>query len=99
MATGYVIATDSRKRDEVLFMVNRRVQRASFWSNRLDDVFIYKSRDAAEARVGQLRDNNPRVLTLREAIRLEAAQGMERMDAALADLGWDEHKVWGESFR
>jgi hypothetical protein len=45
---GYVIMTDSRKCDEALFMVDRRRQRRSFWSNRLDDAFVYANRRAAD---------------------------------------------------
>ena len=32
----YVISCDSRTKCETLFLVNRRKQKASFWSNRLD---------------------------------------------------------------
>ena len=91
----YVIASDSRKRDEVLFMVDRNRQRASFWSTRLDDAMKYGYRGAAQQKAAKLRFNNARVMTLQDAARIAGKQAREREHAqAMADdeAGWDGHK-------
>jgi len=91
----YVIATDSRRKDEVLFMVDRNRQRASFWSNRLDDAMKYGYRAAAVQKAGKLRFNNARVLTLQDAARIAGDQAREREhERAMNDCeaGWDGHK-------
>lgn len=95
---GYVIATDSRRKDEILFMVDRRKQKASFWSNRLVDVFVYQDRQAALEKARSYRYNNPRVLPyelardyVKEAEREDAHQ--QAMD--WCEAGWDGHKdIW-----
>lgn len=103
---GYVIVTDSRRRSEILFMVDRRRQTKSFWSNRLDDAFVFGDLAAAGHQAEQLRHNNPRVLPLVDAKRIAAAQrhaaGQCRRDADDAliheigldaiEAGWDGHK-------
>lgn len=91
----YVIATDSRRKDETLFMVDRNRQRASFWSNRLDDALKYGDKSAAQQKAAKLRFNSPRVLTLQDAAKISNRQENERdMDAAMAEseAGWDGHK-------
>ena len=67
----WVVVTDSRKRDEYLFMVDRSVQTKSFWSNQLVDAFIYRDFEAAKVKANSLKYNNPRVVTLTEAISME----------------------------
>jgi hypothetical protein len=91
----YVIATDSRRKDEVLFMVDRNRQRASFWSNRLDDAMKYGYKAAADQKAAKLRFNNARVLTLRDAARIAGEQAHEcDHEQAMNDCeaGWDGHK-------
>ena len=91
----YVIATGSRRKDETLFMVDRNRQRASFWSNRLDDAMKYGNRSAADQKAASLKFNRPRVLTLYEAVMISDQQASERdLDAAMGDdeAGWDGHK-------
>jgi hypothetical protein len=91
----YVIATDSRRADEVLFMVDRNRQRASFWSNRLDDAMKYGYKAAADQKAAKLRFNNARVLTLQDAARIAGEQACERdHEQAMNDCeaGWDGHK-------
>ncbi len=44
---GFVIATNSCSRNEVLFLVDRSKQRRSFWSNQTTDAFLFGSRSAA----------------------------------------------------
>ena len=91
----FVIATDSRHRDEVLFMVDRTRQRASFWSNRLDDAMKYGDKSSAQQKATKLRFNRPRVLTLQEAARIAGEQARHRdLEQAMADgeAGWDGHK-------
>lgn len=91
----YVIAADSRRKREVLFMVDRSRQRASFWSNRLDDAFRYADKAAAQHKAMQLRFNRPRVLTLQDAMRVACEQAREREhEQAMSDdeAGWDGHK-------
>ena len=91
----FVIATDTRRKDEVLFMVDRNRQRASFWSNRLDDAMKYGDKSAAQQKAATLRFNRPRVLTLQDAARIagEQARAQEHQAAMYADeAGWDGHK-------
>jgi hypothetical protein len=95
----FVIVTDSRKRDEVLFMVDRAKQKASFWSNRLDDVLVFKNRGAANDKVRELRFNNPRVMTLGDAQKLTRETDKHREQEAdyhagmsAMEDGWDGHK-------
>lgn len=93
----YVIATDSRRKDETLFMVDRNRQRASFWSNRLDDAMKYGDKSAAQQKAAKLRFNQPRVLTLQDAARIVGKQAREReYEQAMSDdePGWDGHKVY-----
>lgn len=95
--TGYVIATDSRRKNEVLFMVDRRRQRASFWSNRTFDAMVYADKTAAKAKAGTFRFNRPRVMTLADAQRIAVAQAHAHDDEVDGDgPGWDSHK--GHSF-
>ena len=71
----WVVACD--KRDDpstTLFLVDRSLQRRSFWSDRLDDVQVFATRFAAVARMKALTLNNPRVVTLAEAWRIVDAQ-------------------------
>ncbi|MCP4639422.1 MAG: hypothetical protein GY851_03265 [bacterium] len=74
-ATRWVIACSKRgDPSTTLFMVDRRRQWASFWSDRLTDVFVYTNRKAAESKAAALRYNTPRVLTLDEARVVADAQ-------------------------
>lgn len=91
----FVIATDSRRKNETLFMVDRNRQRASFWSNRLNDAMKYGDKSSAQKKAAALRFNRPRVLTLQEAARIAGEQEMSRdFDQAMddAESGWDGHK-------
>lgn len=91
----YVIATDSRKNNEVLFMVDRAHQRKSFWSNRLDDVLKYENKSAARRKAASLLFNNPRVLSLQDAMKIAGESEIDRdLDNAMCDseAGWDGHK-------
>jgi hypothetical protein len=72
--SGYVIATQSRRREETLFMVDRAKESRSFWSNHLTHVFVYASREAAQARAAGLIFNSPCVLSLEEARRIACEQ-------------------------
>jgi len=92
----FVVATTSRRNPgETLFMVDRAKQRASFWSNRLDDVYAYDDRAAAERKAASLRFNRPRVLSLQDAASIVAALDDERAHQQAMDdseAGWDGHK-------
>ena len=90
----WVVATDSRKRDELLFMVNRRIQRASFWSNRLDDALVYRNAEAARQKARSLKFNNPRVIKLSTARALASCNDVYGYDEddEYDELGWDAHK-------
>jgi hypothetical protein len=63
----YVVVTDSRKRKEKLFMVDRREQTKSFWSHGLLDVMKFPTVEAAQAVASALRFNNPKVWPLHTA--------------------------------
>ena len=98
---SFVIATNSRRRNEILVMVDRSKQRRSFWSNRTADAFIYADRSAAEHKAASLRYNAPRVLSLAEARRfgesdqLESARERDRIFEAgmsCVESGRDGHK-------
>lgn len=92
---GFVIATDSRKRDEKLFMVDRRRQKASFWSNRKVDAFVFADKAAAGRKAKSLRHNNPRVISLKEAQAIVRERELSRIHEVGMDCmeaGWDGHK-------
>lgn len=75
----YVIASDSPLHPgTVIFMVDRRKQHKSFWSNSTEDVFTFADRDSAVRKARKLQFNNPRVLTLGQANRISAKQQQER---------------------
>ena len=87
--SGFVIAAYSYENAETIFMVNRHVCQKSFWSNTLDDAFVYASREAAGKKAAQLQFNHPRVMTLEEA-RLIASKQVPNEDDD--EQGWDAHK-------
>lgn len=96
---SYVIATDSRKAKEVLFMVNRNVQQASFWSNRVTQAFEYADKEAAQLKARSFRFNNPRVMSLEKAMEVSMQQSAKRcagnpVSAEGEGQGWDAHKGW-----
>ncbi len=65
---GFVVAQDDPGHPGVvLFMVDRRKQKQSFWSNRLTDVFILNTREVATWHASRLKYNKPRALTWGEA--------------------------------
>lgn len=91
----FIIVSHSRKNQELLFMVDRRKQKASFWSNRLDDVLEYKSRDEAEKKAQSLKFNNPRVMSKKNAKAYMTRREREQIHEIAMDcqeLGWDGHK-------
>ena len=63
----YVVVTKSRKRDEFLFMVDRRKQLKSFWSHGLADVMKFPSHEAAQVVASALKFNDPKVWPLHVA--------------------------------
>lgn len=66
--TGYVIVSnDPAHPGVVLFMVDRSKQTKSFWSNTLEDVFVYQDKSAAEEKASSLSHNNPRSVNWDEA--------------------------------
>lgn len=92
---AFVIITDSQKNEEILFMVDRRKQRKSFWSNSLKDAMIYSNRIAAEQKAKQLLHNNPRVISLSETNEILRLQQLDKLyDEGFSSLesGWDGHK-------
>jgi hypothetical protein len=92
---SFVIATNSRTDDELLFMVDRSKQRASFWSNRLCDVLTYQNRDAAQRKASSLKFNRPQVMTLTEARAINEESERQRDHESAMDsseAGWDGHK-------
>ena len=91
----FVVASDSRQRNETLFMVDRRLQRASFWSDRLSDVMKFPTKEAAQAIASRLCFNNPRPMPLHEAMVVAQSQSDDRELTACmddAEVGWDAHK-------
>ena len=79
MKTQWVIICDSRKRNEILFMVDRNKQRKSFWSNQTSDVKIFNSLDLVNDAVKKLSFNNPRIVTLVRAREIEKEQCEEQV--------------------
>lgn len=99
--TKYAVVTDSRKRAEILFMVDRSKQRKSFWSNSVHDIFWYENKEAAQAKADSYQFNNARVMT-QEEVMLYAVKSIYRAlheaneeDTSYADedQGWDAHKL------
>jgi hypothetical protein len=66
----FVIATDSRKNKDTLFMVDRKKCTLSFWSNSLVSAFLYSDVAAAKQKAASFKFNNPRVLSMTEAKKL-----------------------------
>jgi len=94
MSSGFVIATDKRGYPEVtLFMVDRRIQKKSFWSDRLIDVFVYGDRKAAERKSSSLKFNNPRVMTMTEAEEVEEC----RIFSDGCDTDYDNDMGWKDN--
>lgn len=93
---SYIIASDSRQRDEVLFMVDRRLQRQSFWSNRVTEAFEYVDAAAAKAKVASLKFNNPRVMTVEAARELSKHQSFQRAVETTDDQEWDTARAHAE---
>lgn len=92
---SFVIATDSRKRNETPFMVDRSRQKASFWSNRTVDAFVFADKAAADRKAKSLRHNNPRVISLNEAQAMVRENELSRIHEVGMDCmeaGWDGHK-------
>lgn len=99
---GFCVVTDSRNNEgEVLIMVDRAVQKKSFWSNQMRDALIYTSKTAADRKAESLMYNNPRVLQEDDARRILAAnpgrystvEDHEYDEPELLPEGWDEHKI------
>lgn len=70
-----VVTEDPGHPGSFLVMVDRRKQTKSFWSNRMDDAFFYRTQEAANAKVDTLIYNNPRVLSEGQAYVLFGKQG------------------------
>lgn len=86
----FVIAVDSQSKKEALFMVNRSIQKKSFWSNRTCDAFVYRLYSAAAHKCKTLRFGKPRVLTVNQAIAISQKQSHSQV--CDEQLGWDDHK-------
>lgn len=99
MKTGYVIATVSRKNDDMLFMVDRSVQKKSFWSHSIEEAYVYDNPALAKAKADSYRYNHPRVLTYEQAYRISEEQREQRESASYStlhldeDMSWDAHKI------
>ena len=99
---GFVITC--RRHGDTLFMVDRKKQRKSFWSDRLDDVLVWKDEKAAQRHADTLKFNDPQVIPLEKAERIDLDRMKARLDwqriaehsEACSDMemGWDGHKVW-----
>lgn len=98
----YVVACDKHDAKGItLFLVDRTRQRASFWSDRLTEVFIFNHRGAAERKAASLKFNNPRVMTLEQARWAATSNRLQKaaydfdddyIDAEGAE--WDAHKAF-----
>jgi hypothetical protein len=84
----FVIAVDSQSKKETLFMVNRSIQRKSFWSNRTCDAFVYRLYNAAANKCKLLKFGNPRVIAVSQAVEISQKQSQIHDE----QLGWDDHK-------
>lgn len=88
---GFVIITDSRCKDERLVMVDRSKQKKSFWSNRLDDAFVFSDREAAIRKAKSFRFNSPRV-ACRNGLILNQTDYDDIGDHGVHPGEWDNHK-------
>lgn len=73
---GFVVATDDPGHPGVvLFLVDRRKEKRSFWSFSLTSAFILATKEVADFHVSMLKYNKPRVLNWEQAqAALEANQ-------------------------
>lgn len=79
----YVIATDSRYRDEILYYADR-TKTEHHWTNRADFAFQYHNPVAAADRVKTFKFNNPRVIPASEAVNSPYAEAA--LEKALNNL-------------
>lgn len=108
---SYVISCDQRHNSKVkLFMVDRSKCKASFWSDRLYDVKVFADIHAANNALSRIKFNNPKVITYKEAMKLETSNTKLRQGNLVSqskDLltmceekcnqpfgPWDEHKAF-----
>jgi hypothetical protein len=93
---GFVIISNKRDiRGVTLFMVDRAKQRASFWSDRLDDVKNFRNYETAKAALSKLHYNNPRIVNYEAAVDLQAKNRsiLNEIEMSQAHLEpWDDHK-------
>ncbi len=69
---GYFITTKSRKNEGVtLFLVNRNINKKIWWTESLDEAIHFRKKEAAEYSLKKLRYNDPKIITLSEAIQIE----------------------------
>lgn len=86
----FVIACDSQKNNDVLFMVDRNKQTKSFWSYKLDDALIFRSLKVAQEKMSKLKYNNPRVINLDDAKSIELSNITDKISFC-EDPGDDEY--------
>lgn len=91
---AHVIVTTSRVNGELLVMVDRKKQRKSFWSNCLRDAFVYADKEAAVAKAKTFKFNNPRAMSMSDALRQMPMEPFLIDDMDSAELGWDAHKSY-----
>ena len=73
----------------------QKARKSCWWTTDLSQAFIFKNRAAATSKAGSFRFNHPRVLTMKEARKIEREDEDERMyDEAMSacEDGWDGHK-------
>jgi hypothetical protein len=80
---GYVIVANGQVAQETVFLLDRQKQTRAWWSNRLDNVLVYREKRVADFKAASLKHNNPRVVTLAEAQRI----AREQADVALRERG------------
>jgi len=68
---GYFITTKSKQTGQNLFLINRELHQEKWWTLSLDDAIHFRDKDAADRVCKKYRFNDPRVVTLREAVELE----------------------------
>lgn len=84
---GFVVIADGQSKQETVFLLDRKKQTRAWWSNRLDNVLVYREQRVARHKAASLQFNNPRVVTYAEALQIARDQSqleLREIDAS----GW-----------
>lgn len=95
----YVVVTDGAD-GYTVFLVDRRRNSKRWWERSLTNAMIFFNKDVAERQAGRLTHNNPRVISLTDALDVERKNRMtifeESVDGIMPTS--DDHPFSEEAF-